>query len=358
MIEQLQYAPTSRYNFPQPLEDLQLPRKFIELSIDSMKSMKGKSFQPYGMDFPSLLDRQEDDIPTPINSKAFTAQLTPLTPISDDTPIVAIDVSSIKIGETQTGILCALRGATVWKRKRTYRHLRLGPFPFHINEENKHEIIDFLNQNHFSTTRSSSLIDIQTRLFNLMERWIQMLVCNSFSDSIILWDGSLTAGTSSSPSVVISHLLRNARQRSNSVLAFSKVSKLRFLGRKITGLVWKYRPPWLFEVHEEIHSRLPCFLGSIYIARFKRNGFSFRLDIDRKIPSGERIRAAQKLLGNDLTFQSYPESLRLAHIYSTFTASEVIGIQRCIAHRFRLRVMAQYNVRRMLFGPYGTRSDN
>ena len=337
---------------------MQLPQKFIELSIDSMKSAKGGSFQPYGMDFPGLLDKWEDNVPAPINGKAFTAQLNPLTPISDGTPIIAIDVSIIKIGETETGILCALRGAIVWNRKRTYHHLRLGPFPFHIDEDNKNEMIDFLNQNHFSTTPSCSLNDIQTKLFNLMERWIQMLVCNSSSNSIILWDGSLAAGTFSNPLFVISHLLRTARQRSNSVLAFSKVSKLRFLGRKISGLIWDYPPPWLFEVHEEHHSPIQHCLGSVYIARFKRNGYSFRLDIDRKIPSGERVEAVQKLLGSDLTYQSYPESLRLAHIYSTFTASEVIGIQRCIAHRFGLRVMAQCNVRRMLFGPYGTRSDN
>ncbi len=123
-------------------------------------------------------------------------------------------------------------------------------------------------------------------------------------------------------------------------------------------MVWDYPPPWIFEVYEENHSSSLHCLGGVYIARFRRNGYSFRLDIDRKIPSGERIRAAQQLLGNDLTFQSYPESLRLAHIYSTFTASEVIGIQRCIAHMFKLRVMAQHNLRRMLFGPYGTRSDN
>lgn len=358
MIEQLQYATTSRYNFPRPLEDLHLPQKFIELSIDSMKSVKGGSFQPYGMDFPSLLDKREDDVPTPINGKAFTAQLTPLTPISDDTPVIAIDVSSIRIGETETGVLCAVRGAIVWNKRRTYRHLRMGPFPFHISEENKNVIIEFLDQNHLSTTSSSSLIDIQIRLFNIMERWIQMLVCNSSSNSIILWDGSLAAGMSSNPLIVISNLLRTARQRSNSVLAFSKVSKLRFLGRKITSLIWNYPPPWLFEVNEEHHSPIQHCLGSTYIARFRRNGYSFRLDIDRKIPSGERVEAAQKLLGNDLTYQSYPESLRLAHIYSTFTASEVIGIQRCIAQRFRLRVMAQSNVRKMLFGPYGTRSDN
>ena len=357
MIEQLQYTTTSRYNFPQPLGNLELPQKLIKLSINSMKTIKGELFQPYRMDFPGLLER-EDNSSTSISGKAFTTQLTPLKPISDNTPIIAIDVSSIKIGETETGVLCAIRGAVVWNRKRRYQYLRLGPFPFHINEENKREIIDLLSQNRFPTATSSSPVDVQDKLRNLMERWIQMLACRSSSNSIILWDGSLTAGTSNNPLAVVSHLLRAARQRLNSILAFSKVTKLRFLGRKITGLFSKYSPPWLFEVNEAPFSPSLHLLGNIYIARFRSSGYSFRLDIDREIPSREKIEAVQKLLGNDLMFQSYPESLRLAHIYSTFTASEVIGIQRCIAHRFRLRVRARRNIRKALFGPYGTRSDD
>ena len=67
-----------------------------------------------------------------------------------------------------------------------------------------------------------------------------------------------------------------------------------------------------------------CFLGDVYVAKFRSNGFSFRLDIDKRAPTEEKIDAVQKVIGNDLVFQSYPESLRLAHIYSTFTANDVI----------------------------------
>jgi len=356
LIEQLQYATTPRYNFPQPLSDLQLPQKFIELSINSMKNIKGELFQPYYTDFLDFPDKQEEN--TVPFGKAFTTQLMPLKPISDDTPIIAIDVSSIRVGETESGVICAIRGAVVWNRNKRYQYLRLGPFPFHINEENKREIIDLLRQHHFSTAMSSPLIDIQDKLRNLIERWIQMLVICSSSNSIILWDGSLIAGTSGNPLTIVLHLLKAARQRLNSVLAFSKVTKLRFLGRRIMDLFLKYPPPWIFEVQETSSSSSLRFLGNIYVARFRNNGYSFRLDIDKNIPREEKIEAVQKLLGNDLMFQSYPESLRLAHIYSTFTASEVIGIQRFIAQKFRLKVIARRSIRKMLFGPYGTRSDD
>jgi len=359
VIEQLHYATTPRYNFPQQNGDLLLPQKIIELSIRSMKDLRGEILHPYELDFPeTALSEQTKERTTPLNGKAFTTQLTPLRPTSDDTPIVAIDVSSIRIGETETGILCAIRGAVVWARRKLYRYFRLGPFPFHINEVNKDEAISLLRQYHFSVSGYSSPIDVPTKLCDLVEKWIQMSICCSSNRSVILWDGSLTAGTNSNPLDVVSHLLKTARQRSNSVLAFSKMSKIGFLGRRIAELFSKYPPPWLFEVQETPFSPTLHLLGSVYMARFRNNGYSFRLDIDRIIPVDQRIDAVQRLLGNDLVFQSYPETLRLAHIYSTFTASEVIGIQRYIAQKFGLRVLTQRNVRKMLFGPFGTRFDD
>ncbi len=360
VIEQLQYTTTPRYNFPQPIGDLQLPQKVIELSISSMEGLKGEIFQSYEVDFPDTMpsrQRHEEDS-TPLDGKAFITQLTPLKPVIDDTPIVAIDVSSIKIGETETGILCAIRGAVIWNRRKDYRYFRLGPFPFHINEESRKEAIDLLRKCHFPVSSSSDSADIQPKLCNLVEKWIQMNICCSSNGAIILWDGSLTAGTSCNPLDVVSGLLKAARQQSNSVLAFSKTTKIRLLGRKMTDLFFKYSPPWLFEVEE---MRLPIslyFLGSVYVARFRSKGYSFRLDIDRILPIEEKIDAVQRLIGNDMVFQSYPESLRLAHIYSTFTANEVMGIQHYITHRFKLKALTRRNIRKSLFGPFGTGFDD
>jgi hypothetical protein len=94
-------------------------------------------------------------------------------------------------------------------------------------------------------------------------------------------------------------------------------------------------------------------LGNIHVAKLTSGVCSFRLDIDKQLPREQGIEAVESLLGNDLLVQSYPETLRLAHIYSTFTATEVIGIQRFVAEQYGLRTVTRPNVRRMLFGPYG-----
>ena len=72
-----------------------------------------------------------------------------LRPIKDETAVIAVDVSSMKIGETDVGILCAIRAAIVWKQKRQYRYLRIGPFPFHITEDNKNEVYHLFRQHSF-----------------------------------------------------------------------------------------------------------------------------------------------------------------------------------------------------------------
>lgn len=80
---------------------------------------------------------------------------------------------------------------------------------------------------------------------------------------------------------------------------------------------------------------------------------AFRLDIDREISQEQQVEAVQRLLGNDILFYGYPETLRLAHIYSTFTATEVVGIQRFITKQCKIAIINRPNIRRILFGTFG-----
>jgi len=362
LIEQLHYTTTQKYNFPQTLEDLQLPQKFIELSLRSMKNIEQEYFQPNEMTFnQSATENPEDATPPFGNHGSFTIESIPLKPLPEDMPVAAVDVSSIKVGETETGILCAIRGAIIWKTESHYKYLRLGPFPFHITEENRKEIYNLFRRYYFETSEEASapsLINMQNRMGNLLERWLQMGVSCSSHNSIILWDGSLTAGTADSPVNVMAKLLEIARNRLNTVLAFSKTTHLRLLGHRLTDFVRKSQPPCLLQINGFPVPSGPMFpLGDVYVAKLTSGVCSFRLDIDRKIPREQGIEAVGKLLGNDLLVQSYPETLRLAHIFSTFTANEVIGIQRFIVQQCRLKVVARPNVRRLLFGPFGKGSE-
>jgi len=265
----------------------------------------------------------------------------------------------MKIGETSTGTIIAVRGANVWKQNRNYRYVRLGPFIFHITEENKREVYNALQRAYFNTPHeqnhqgSPNLQQMPTRIASLLERWLQTMLSKTISNGLILFDGSLTSGTVDTPTQLMREILEVARKKCNIVLAFSKMTNLRFNGHLITDVLPIYSPPYLLET-TGLKTKPPIvFLGDIYVARLTKGNYAFRLDIDKEVPSEQKIEAVEKLLGNDLLSQSYPETLRLAHILCTFTANEVIAMQHFIARKYGLRIVERPDMHRLLFGPFG-----
>jgi len=357
LIGQLHYETTPKYNFPQLIKEDEF-KKIVEISLDSMHAVKGGIFQPDSMEFPELFaeTKQSEDLAY-IKSRSMSTLLTPLKPIRDGTPIIGIDVSSIKIGTTEAGAVYAVRGAIVFNMNGRYRYLRFGPLPFHITRKSMREMFKEISGDLLFDSNFFPRIEPQSQLCNLVERWLQAYVSRLARESIILWDGSLTAGISGSPTAELSKILRSARENSSIVMAFSKDTTVRFLEWRITDLIAEHKPPCLFEVDSFPLSSpdFTRFLGRIYVAKLAEGGCAFRLDIDKAVSRVDCISAVERLLGNELVYQGYPETLRLAHIYSTFTASDVVGIQRFLAKNYGLRFIMRSNMHRTLFGPYGTR---
>jgi len=359
LIGQLHYETTPKYNFPQLIREDEF-KKIVEISLESMHTIKGGIFQSDSLEFPELLaetEQLENLAPPYMKNRSISTLLTPLKPIRDGTPIVGIDVSSIKIGATEAGAVYAVRGAIVLNMNGRYRFLRFGPLPFHVTKKSIREILKDLGEGLPFDFNFSPQIEPQSQLCNLIERWLQAYVSHLVKENIILWDGSLTSGISGSPTSELSRILKAARENSNIVMAFSKDTTVRFLEWRITDLLAEHKPPCLFEV-DSLPLSSPSFmrfLGRIYVAKLAEGGCVFRLDIDKAIPRENCITAVERLLGNELVYQGYPETLRLAHIYSTFTASDVIGIQRFLAKNYGIKFIVQRNMHRTLFGPYGTR---
>jgi len=360
VIDQIHYATTQRYNFLRDLGDLDLSEKLIELSLTSMSEIRDECFQPW-IDVESQhvekIEEQENVIE--VDGEVLASPILPLKPIPDGTPVIAIDASCIKVGETRSGVICAIRSAVVWNEEGKYRCLRIGPFPFHITRENRKKILSFIGR--FSPTVFSSsitfLIEIQSQLCSALERCVQVAISRSVSNSIILFDGALSARLSNSDADLLTQILKKARDNSNAVISFSKASTVKFLGRRITDLIAKQREPCLLEINESmllVSSRILRLLGKIYIGKLSGRGYAFRIDVDKMLPKEVQIIVIQRVIGNDIVFQGYPETLRLAHIFSTFTASDVIGIQRFLAKEYGLKIVNWPNLRRVLFGPFGT----
>ena len=282
-----------------------------------------------------------------------------LKPNHQETIIAAVDTSTIKIGETSTGIIIAVRGATVWKQNRKYRYTRLGPFIFHITEENTKEVYSILERAYFTvryeTAHQSTpnLLQMPTRLASLLERWLQTMIAKTVPEGLILLDGSLTSGTFDTPIHRLREILRQARKNGSTVLAFSKMTSLRVNGYLITDQLPNHEPPYLLETTGLRFKPPTVVLGDVYVARLNKANYAFRLDIDSEIPLQHRMTAVEKLLGNDLYLQGYPETLRLAHILCTFTANEVLAMKHFITRKHGIQIINRPDMHKLLFGPFG-----
>ena len=354
MIEQYTITTTPKYNFPQPTVDTTLPQRFLEQSLHSLKQVQRQPFQLNQQNLQQfhILEQHPSNLQlkrTPIALK----------PNHQKTIIAAVDTSTIKIGETSTGIIIAIRGATTWKQNRNYRYTRLGPFIFHITEENKGEVYNTLERAYFIARYSSSrhaipqLMQMPTRLASLLERWLQTMLAKTVNQGLILFDGSLTTGTFDTPVHRMREILSLARGNRSTVLAFSKMTSLRVNGYLITEQLPNHEPPYLLETTGLRFKPPTIVLGDVYVARLDKANYAFRLDIDREILPQQRMEAVEKLLGNDLYMQGYPETLRLAHILCTFTANEVLAMKHFITRKHGIQIINRPDMHKLLFGPFG-----
>jgi hypothetical protein len=354
VIEQYTITTTPKYNFPQPTIDTALPQRFLEQSLHSLKQVQPSAFQLNQQTFQQFRTFEQN----PSNLQLKRTPI-PLKPNHQETIIAAVDTSTIKIGETSTGIIIAIRGATVWKRKRNYRYTRLGPFIFHITEENKNEVYNTLERAYFTTRYETPhqstphLMQMPTRLASLLERWLQTMIAKTVTDGLILLDGSLTSGTFDTPVHRMREILHQARKNRSTVLAFSKMTTLRVNGYLITDQLPNSEPPYLLETTGLRYKPPTILLGDVYVARLNKANYAFRLDIDRETTLSQRLEAVEKLVGNDLYTQNYPETLRLAHILCTFTANEVLAMQRFITRKHGIQIINRPDMHRLLFGPFG-----
>ncbi|MEM2108086.1 MAG: hypothetical protein QXL10_02230 [Candidatus Bathyarchaeia archaeon] len=354
MIEQYTITTTPKYNFPQITPYTTLTQRFLELSLHSLRQVRNTTFQLNQQTFQQFCN--VDHVPQSMQVKRSPI---PLRANHRETQIGAVDTSTIKIGETRKGIIIAIRGATVRKQNRTYHYKRLGPFIFHITEENKKEVYHTLEAECFHTQSANSrqaapnLLQMPTRLANLLERWLQLELAKTVTNGLILFDGSLTAGTFDTPAQRLKEILDEAKRNGNVVLAFSKMTALRVNGYLITDMLPDQEPPYLLETAGLQFKPPTVPLGDVYVTRLNKSSYAFRLDIDRDVIHQQKIEAIEKLLGNDLCMQSYPETLRLAHILCTFTANEVLAIQHFITRKHGIKMINRPDMHRLLFGPFG-----
>ena len=348
-------------NIPESLGLPSFPESLVELSTKSMRSIAGSNLNPRTVSLVELgIDDcdSEEQLNLPSMLAAAGLSRIPIFPVRDTLPIVACDSSSVKIGETENGMIFAIRAVAVWRQTKKISFTRWGPLLFHVpNTE------DDANKMRGEESRifgglSVKTLRILTRLRNHVERWVQDVLSNAVKNGILLIDGSLTAGTPDNPVGRVNTILATARKNGSIVIALSKSTQLTVGGKNILGFSNDANIPHLIDITPIVEEEYPAypvrFLGRVYVAKLSTDGFLFRVDVDRGASEQETLFSLSRVAGADVIFHGYPETLRIAHIFSTFTANEILAIQRFVASNHQVTLQSRPNLRRSLFGPFGS----
>jgi hypothetical protein len=292
-------------------------------------------------------------------------------------PVVAIDSGIIRLGETQDGLIIALRGCAAILDKQG--QVRLNLFrsgPLYLRNRDKLEILHLMGC-HLGKEDFFIAIDESTnvpqavkrgvaedshqygdRFRNWFERLIQWEAVSSISNGVILLDGALTLRTRDTPQIFLERLAERASDCGNALVAISKQSRLQVNETPITFLLDDhpgrvcYRPvsPIL---QQQDPTRAERVLGNIYVARLSPVGPSFRIDIKHARGQSDD-EALNQFFSSCLMRVGYPDILVRAHTHSYFTRADVLELQAQVRSRFGLEPKGDVDLS-TIFTPFGGR---
>jgi hypothetical protein len=270
------------------------------------------------------------------------------------TPIVAVDSSSAKLGETDQGIIAAFRIAVVMHKCGEVKIERFGPYIAHFTELNR-EIYNYFREKVFrlDSVPPPPVRKMPERTRNFLERLAQRYASNLVKDALLLWDGSLIQ-TIDTPMGLLRDSVELSRKNGNIIIAISKQSWLRMKsGERIVGLLEKEPRACYVYVHDKLSDKIKHYLfGKIFVVKFTPDGFSFRVDVAQNSKE-ECIEALRLLKGCSSFYNGYPEALRQAHIYAYFTPNEVLALQNMAIDKYDLEVIRAFDIKRHLLAPFG-----
>jgi hypothetical protein len=292
-------------------------------------------------------------------------------------PVVAVDCGIIRLGETENGLIIALR-ATITKHVDGTASIQLFQTgPIYLHNLHKKEILhrvgvhlgkpDLLVEfdDHdadppvLKKVRNGVAQDAHKygdRFRNWFERLAQRIAVIAVMNGVVLFDGALTLRTIDTPQAYLRDLARLADSHGNAIIAVSKQSHLQIQGRPLQF--------WLDDAPDR-----PCYrqlsslmrrdsgeervLGNAYAARFSPLGPTFRMDV--KAAEGQSdTEAINTMFSTCLMRGGYPDLLVRAHAHSYFTPPDVVQLQAQATAKYRLTPHPEVQLT-PIFAPFGGR---
>ncbi len=317
----------------------------------------GSGFQPSDINlskyFPESHPKEDEDTGESISIMRLPAprRLVPIYPLSST--VVAIDSTSFTLGQIPDGVVIAVRISIIIKPpgKNSHRLERYGPYLCPITTQTRGTIYAALFRAIYGRDSGGEIPTIPKvidRVRNLLERYLQLQVAESFKDSIILMDGSLIGETVANPRFYLEKILSHALGNRNSVVAISKSTGLTLQdsGRTILSLLeGDIGPCATVDIRSSISQERRRYLGSIYVAKLTPLGDPFRIDIADSSPiDHDGILGMVSGLAGDY---GYPEELKLAHMTCVLSAIEVMEMQAAATRLYKFEI--KEDLRRKLF---------
>lgn len=294
-------------------------------------------------------------------------------------PVAAVDCGIARLGETENGLVIALRATIVIDEGKASRIILFRTGPFYLHNQYKKEALYQVGKH---LGKPDLFVDVDNtdpdnpvllkvkegvagdshqygdRFRNWLERLVQKVAVTSIENGIILFDGALTLRTRDTPQLYLQRLAKLASNKGNAIIAISKQSMLQIQGKPIRF--------WLNDV-----PNLPCYrcltplmkregaeraervMGNAYAARFSVLGPTFRMDV-KPVAGQSDDEAINQFYGSLLMRGGYPDILVRAHMHSYFTSPDVIQLQAQAGAKYSLIPESEVELTG-IFGPFGGR---
>lgn len=321
-------------------------------------------------------DEHQEDFVEPNQARISpSSEVRDFLPVNNG-PVVAIDCGIVRLGETENGLVIALRSTIIVDEGGQSRLFLFRTGPIYLHNHYKKELLFQMGKQlgkqdlfvELDDTESENPIPIRVksgiahdahkygdRFRNWFERLTQKIAINKISNGTILIDGALTLRTLDTPDIFLENLAENASRQGNCIIAISKQSILQVQGKPIR--FWLNDAPnrscyrcLSSMMRTEETERV---LGNAYAARFSALGPTFRVDV-KTVPGQADEEALNQFYCSSLMRGGYPDILVRAHAHSYFTSPDVIQLQAQASIKYSLIPQGEIDLSG-IFGPFGGR---
>jgi hypothetical protein len=263
------------------------------------------------------------------------------------TYITAIDSSVVHLASTEEGRLyCAKSGVVMSSGRGIRRHFRIGPILIYLTEGSlrdskiDHNLANLL---FFDSNIAKRFIRIR------LERAIQLMLSHRLNNSIMLIDGSLRPSIFEDHNCTINRVIETSTLDNNDVIGLSKKTTMKTLNQ-FEYLLKAIPFSACIDTDYVIKSLARNTLGKNVLVKLGKNENEYVLRADICSANGNEMESLERLIGNDVIFRSYPESLRIAHHISTFTNTEVSSLNGFVSRSYGVVEIDHTDSRKNLLG--------